>query len=102
MATSTAPPSQDLKAFSEISDVFSVEHGRRSVEVAFLERLISAMEDANKAALLASGKLPKNSFDDSVEANLARMESPFFEKIARVLVDALPESKGFGRFRDKP
>ena len=59
MATSTAPPSQDLKAFSEISDVFSVEHGRRSVEVAFLERLISAMEDANKAALLASGKLAR-------------------------------------------
>lgn len=38
--------------------------------------------------------------DDSVYANLARMQSPLFKRVARALEQSVPETKGFGQFRD--
>lgn len=38
--------------------------------------------------------------NDSVDANLKRMQNPFFKRLARTFEQSVPENVGFGRFRD--
>ena len=38
--------------------------------------------------------------NDSVDANLKRMQNPLFKRLARTFEQSVPENVGFGRFRD--
>ena len=78
-------------------DALSLEPARRSVELAFLRRVTDAARLAGTAML---GKAAQAE-GDSVSANLSRMQSPVFKRVARALEQAIPEDTGFGRFRDR-
>lgn len=47
------------------------------------------------------GELQRESENDSVDANLARMQNPLFKRAARALEQNIPNNVGFGRFRDR-
>lgn len=44
---------------------------------------------------------PQGEADDSVDARLKCLQSPLFKRLARALEQSVPETKGFGRFRDR-
>ena len=76
-------------------DTLSLDPTRRSVELAFLRRVTEAARGAGSAILGKAAQIE----GDSVSANLARMQSPVFKRIAHVLEQTIPEDTGFGRFR---
>jgi hypothetical protein len=76
-------------------DTLSLDPARRSVELAFLRRATEAARGAGSAILGKAAQIE----GDSVSANLARMQSPVFKRIAHALEQTIPEDTGFGRFR---
>lgn len=77
------------------TDVLSVEPIQRAVELAFLRRITDAAEATGKAILSNAAQAE----GDTVGANLARMQDPAFNRLARALEQSVPEDTGFGRFR---
>jgi hypothetical protein len=93
----THPHAEAEATGSRLFDALSTDPARRSVELAFLRRF-SALAEAAGAAVLSNAEQADG---DSVSANLARVQSPVFKRAARALEQTVPESAGFGRFRDR-
>lgn len=85
----------DSAESASASDLLSVEHAQRSVELAFLRRITKAAKVSGTAIL---GKAADDE-GDTVAKNLARMQSPVFKRLARALEQSIPDGAGFGRFR---
>ena len=79
------------------ADVLSVEPARRSVELAFFRRITDTAK-VTGAAILGKAAQAEG---DTVAANLARMQSAAFKRLARTLEQSIPDGTGFGRFRQK-
>lgn len=86
----------DSAESARVVDALSPEPARRSVELAFLRRIADAAKMAGTVMLGKAARVE----DDSVTANLTRMQSPIFKRVARALEQDIPEDAGFGRFRD--
>lgn len=96
MNSPTHPPLDSAESARHF-DTLSVEPARRSIELAFLHRITDAAKAAGTAILDNAAQ----SDADSIPANLARMQSPVFQGIARALEQSIPDDEGFGRFRDR-
>ncbi|OWQ89377.1 hypothetical protein CDN98_02215 [Roseateles terrae] len=77
-------------------DPLSAEPGKRSVELAFLSRLMDAAKTAGSAVLKRADRAPS-----SVATSLEHMQNPVFQQAARAMERSMPVNTGFGRFRDE-
>lgn len=86
------------RALSEgVSEALSPEADKRTIELAFLQRVTRAVRGAATAALgVAEGPAGQDSFS----ATYARMRSPVFEAMSKALEPTVPKDAGFGRFRE--
>ena len=70
-------------------DIFSADAERKTIEVAFMQRLVSALQAMRERGAPAV----------TVGQNLRLMQSGVFAAIARELEAGVPAERGFGRFR---
>lgn len=82
-------------------EVFSTEPELRSVEVAFVQRLVEGAQQTAARLLGPRAKRRESDFSAQFDADFARMQSPVAKRIARMAEQALPEKVGFRRFGEK-
>jgi hypothetical protein len=80
-------------------NVLSAEGEVRSIEMAFLARVLSLSFRQSSRVLGAVRGGPAK--EDSVTADLARMRHPVYEAMARQMAARVPPAKGFGKFRGR-
>ena len=92
----TMPHPWDSSPSERQQDPLSAEPGKRSVELAFLSRLMDAAKTAGAAVLKRADRGAP-----SVANSLEQMQNPVFQRAARAMEQSIPVKTGFGRFRDE-
>ena len=90
-------PAYTTEIPSYFDGLFSADGELRAIELAFLQRLLTALEHPC-AEVLQKGR---SSQEASVTAKLEKMQSQVFKILAQELERAVPAKKGFERFRGK-
>ena len=81
-----------------VGDVLSPEADKRSIELAFLQRVSRTVRSA-ASAVLGAAETPAG--QDSFSATYARIRSPVFETMSKALEHTVSKDAGFGRFRGR-
>lgn len=90
-----APVERELGCHIEVYQCTAAEWSKRLESGdGFVQEILSGR------VVLLRGELQREADGDCVDANLARMQHPFFKVVARALEQFVPDDAGFGRFRD--
>jgi len=79
-------------------DCFSVEPEKRSIELAFLQRLLDATKVESAAASRFGSEMMS---EERISNAYAQMRSPVFIGLASILEKSVPEEMGFGKFSER-
>lgn len=79
-------------------NLLSKEPEKQSIELSFLQRFLQTNKvETARALAMAARVSPEQRFS----ATFARMQSPIFNEIAKVMERSVPETSGFGRFKGR-
>lgn len=81
-----------------LDSLLSKEPEKQSIELAFIHRFLLTNKAETARVLASTARVtPKQRFSAAV----ARMQSPIFTQIAKVMELSVPETSGFGRFKGR-
>lgn len=96
--TVLSQPTTEQALADSVGEALSPEADKRSIELAFLQRVSRTVQDAATAVL---GAAEAATSQDSFSATYARMRSPVFGTMSKALEQSVPKDAGFGRFRGR-